>query len=99
MWDHRRLLPKSYTKAGRIDQRPTHRVYAVKKTGGDKSLWTEIGAAWAHQDGKGFNVKPEFLPLGGAKSLSASRGPSRLRPRPLDPSGDYGDTLLIPTLR
>ena len=37
--------------------RPTHRVYTVKKTGGDKSHWTEIGAAWAHQHGKGFNVK------------------------------------------
>ena len=24
--------------------RPTHRVYAVKKTSGDKSHWTEIGA-------------------------------------------------------
>jgi TPR repeat protein len=42
--------------------RPTHRVYAVKKTG-DKSHWTEIGAAWAHQDGKGFNVKLDYLPL------------------------------------
>lgn len=47
--------------------RPTHRVYAVKKTEGDKSHWTEIGAAWARQDGKGFNVKLEFLPLAGAE--------------------------------
>lgn len=47
--------------------RPTHRVYAVKKTGDDKSHWTEIGAAWAHQDGKGFNVKLDFLPLAGAE--------------------------------
>ena len=46
--------------------RPTHRVYAVKKTG-DKSHWTEIGAAWAHQDGKGFNVKLDYLPLNGAE--------------------------------
>ncbi len=47
--------------------RPTHRVYAVKKTGDDKSHWTEIGAAWAHQDGKGFNVKLDFLPIAGAE--------------------------------
>ena len=49
-------------------KRPTHRVYAVTKTeGDDKGFWTTIGAAWAHQDGKGFNVKLDFLPLGGAE--------------------------------
>jgi hypothetical protein len=48
-------------------KRPTHRVYAVTKTGGDKSYWTEIGAVWAHQDGKGFNVKLDYLPLNGAE--------------------------------
>jgi hypothetical protein len=45
---------------------PTHRVYAVTKNG-DKSFWTEIGAAWAHQDAKGFNVKLDYLPLNGAE--------------------------------
>ena len=29
--------------------RPTHRVYAVRKGSNDKSYWTEIGAAWPHQ--------------------------------------------------
>jgi hypothetical protein len=47
--------------------RPTHRVYAVKKISDDKSHWTEIGAAWSHRDGKGFNVKLDFLPLAGAE--------------------------------
>ncbi len=47
--------------------RPTHRVYAVKKIGDDKRYWTEIGAAWAHQDGKGFSVKLDFIPLAGAE--------------------------------
>ena len=46
--------------------RPTHRVYAVRKAGG-KGHWSEIGAAWAHQDGKGFNVKLDYLPLNGAE--------------------------------
>jgi len=46
--------------------RPTHRVYAVKKTGGDKSFWTEIGAAWANKDGEGFNLVFNALPLQGA---------------------------------
>ena len=48
--------------------RPTHRVYAVTKAeGADNGFWTTIGAAWAHQDGKGFNVKRDYLPLNGAE--------------------------------
>jgi hypothetical protein len=46
--------------------RPTHRVYAVKKTGGDKSLWTQIGAAWANQDGKGFSIKLDLITINGS---------------------------------
>jgi hypothetical protein len=44
---------------------PTHRVYAVTKRG-DKSYWHNIGAAWAHQNGDGFNLRLEYLPLNGA---------------------------------
>jgi hypothetical protein len=47
-------------------KRPTHRVYAVRKTGGDTSYWAEIGAAWANKDGKGLNVKLNLLPVGEA---------------------------------
>ena len=47
-------------------KRPSHRVYAITKNG-DKSYWTEIGAAWSHQDGKGFNVKLDYLPLNDAE--------------------------------
>jgi hypothetical protein len=45
---------------------PSHRVYAVTKNG-EKSFWQKIGAAWAHDDGKGFNVKLDYLPLNGAE--------------------------------
>jgi hypothetical protein len=47
-------------------KRPSHRVHAVTKNG-EKSYWTEIGAAWSHQDGKGFNVKLDYLPLNDAE--------------------------------
>ncbi len=47
-------------------QRPTHRVYAVTKNG-DRKFWREIGAAWRHQDGEGFNLKLDMLPLNGAE--------------------------------
>jgi hypothetical protein len=35
---------------------PSHRVYAVTKNG-QRNYWREIGAAWAHGDGEGFNLK------------------------------------------
>ncbi len=47
-------------------KRPTHRVYAVRKTSGDSSYWAEIGAAWANKDGKGFNLKLNLMPVGDA---------------------------------
>lgn len=48
--------------------KPTHRAYAVTKRG-EKKRWQEIGAAWAHNDGKGFNLKLAFLPLNGAEMV------------------------------
>lgn len=45
--------------------KPSHRVYAVTKRG-DTSGWDEIGAVWPHKDGKGFNLKLQYLPLNGA---------------------------------
>ena len=32
-----------------------------------KASGPTIGAVWAHQDGKGFNVKLDYLPLNGAE--------------------------------
>lgn len=48
------------------NHRPTHRVYAVTKSG-DKKFWQMIGACWPHADGDGFNVKLDLLPLNGAE--------------------------------
>ena len=43
--------------------RPTHRIFAVTKSGKDKKFWMPIGALWAHADGKGFNQTLDYLPL------------------------------------
>ncbi len=49
---------------------PSHIVYHVRDRGeGQKSFWTRIGSAWAHADGKGFNVQLEAVPLDGRISL------------------------------
>lgn len=46
---------------------PSHRVFAVTERGKHKKpMWREIGAAWAHEDGKGFSMKLDFLPLNDA---------------------------------
>lgn len=46
---------------------PTHRIYSVAKNGDTKSNWQEIGAAWPHKDGKGFNLTFTAHPLDGAQ--------------------------------
>jgi hypothetical protein len=46
----------------KTNNRPSHRVYAVTKNG-ERNFWQPIGAAWAHNDGEGFNVKLDYLPL------------------------------------
>ena len=45
--------------------KPTHRVFTVEKREGKDDFWTEIGAAFAHKDGKGFNIQLRALPLDG----------------------------------
>jgi hypothetical protein len=48
---------------------PSHYVYHVRDREGKKGFFTKVGAAWAHNDGKGFNVQLEIVPLDGRLSL------------------------------
>lgn len=49
---------------------PSHIAYQIRDRGeGKKSFWTRIGSAWAHADGKGFNVQLEVVPLDGRITL------------------------------
>lgn len=54
--------------ASTASKAPTHVAYHVRENK-DKSFWTRIGAAWAHKDGKGFNIQIETVPLDGRISL------------------------------
>ncbi|HEY1723298.1 MAG TPA: hypothetical protein VGG27_18795 [Magnetospirillaceae bacterium] len=48
--------------------RPAYRVFSVSKKETDpKPVWIEIGAAWPHKDGKGFNITFKASPFGEAK--------------------------------
>ena len=46
---------------------PTYRIYSVVEVEGQEATWHELGAAWKHKDGKGFNLQFKALPLPGAK--------------------------------
>ena len=43
------------------------------KSGKGKNFWTRIGAAWPHEDGEGFNVQIEVMPLDGKIVLRAPK--------------------------
>jgi hypothetical protein len=44
---------------------PTHVAYHIRDRENGDSIWTRIGAAWPHADGKGFNLQIETVPLDG----------------------------------
>lgn len=48
-------------------------VFSIKKyngrAGDERSLWTKVGAAFPHKDGKGFNVEVDLLPIDGKLTL------------------------------
>ena len=50
-------------------KRPSHIAYSIREREGKDSKWTEIGVAFAHDDGKGFTILTEVAPLNGRITL------------------------------
>ena len=46
-------------------QQPTYQAYTVVKREGQDDYWLNVGAAFMHQDGDGFNVMLQALPING----------------------------------
>lgn len=46
---------------------PAYIAYHVADRGKEKSFWTRIGAAWAHEDGKGFSLNLDLVPIDGGR--------------------------------
>jgi hypothetical protein len=44
---------------------PSHRVYTVIRREGQDDYWLNIGLAFLHKDGNGFNIVLQALPLDG----------------------------------
>lgn len=46
-------------------QQPTYQAYTVIKREGQDDYWLNIGAAFMHQDGEGYNIVLQALPING----------------------------------
>jgi hypothetical protein len=47
------------------NQQPSYTAYSVSKREGKDDFWTAIGAAFMHQDGDGYNIVLQALPIDG----------------------------------
>ncbi len=64
-----------------MTNKPTHHVYHVKeKEVGGKGVWQKLGAAWPHQDGKGFNVELELLPVSSGDTMKLTLREATAKP-------------------
>ena len=69
------------------DNQPAFRVYSVIPREGKDDYWLNIGLAFPHQDGKGFNIMLQALPLNAKLVLrepSADEQGGRQDPQPDD---------------
>jgi hypothetical protein len=48
---------------------PAYHAYAVRDREGKKAVWTRIGSAWKHADGRGLSIQLDAVPLDGRISL------------------------------
>ena len=46
-------------------RQPTHRAYSVIRREGQDDFWLNVGLAFPHKDGKGFNIVLQAFPLDG----------------------------------
>jgi hypothetical protein len=51
--------------AERQPNTPTHRAYSVIKRDGQDDYWLNLGLAFPHKDGGGFNIILQAFPLDG----------------------------------
>lgn len=49
--------------------RPSHIAYHVRESDEGKAFFNRVGSAFAHKDGKGFNVLLDSTPVNGKVSL------------------------------
>jgi len=63
--DDARIFTLTERRMPMVTQQPSFTAYTVVKREGQDDFWLNIGAAWMHQDGEGFNVILQALPIDG----------------------------------
>jgi hypothetical protein len=53
----------------KASKKPAYIAYSIREREGKDSKWTEIGVAFPHKDGKGFDILCDVLPLSGRISI------------------------------
>jgi hypothetical protein len=53
-------------------KKPPYIAYSVREREGKKAKFTEIGVAFPHKDGKGFDILYDAIPLSGRITLRVS---------------------------
>jgi len=67
------------------NNKPTHIAYSVRNfdsRGQSQASWTRVGVAFAHKDGKGFDVNLESVPLSGRVVLRLNEPRPTPEPQP-----------------
>ena len=59
---------------------PSYRAYTVIKREGQDDFWLPIGAAFPHQDGDGYNIVLQALPIDGRVVLRVPKDDDAQRP-------------------
>lgn len=62
------------TQTQLFPNKPSHRLFHVEGEG-KTARWTEIGASWAHKDGKGFSINCGAIPLKGRIVMREAKEP------------------------
>ncbi len=61
--------------ADKTDKHPSHRVYSVVQRRNQDDFWLNLGVAFVHEDGEGFNLLLQALPLDGKLVLRKWKEP------------------------
>ncbi len=69
-------------------QQPSYQAYTVVKREGQDDFWLNIGAAFMHQDGDGYNVVLQALPINGKIVLRLPKDKAEEPPANETPSRD-----------
>ena len=66
-------------------RQPSHRAYSVIRRDGQDDFWLNIGLAFPHKDGGGFNIMLQAFPLDGkivCREITADEDEQRATPPP-----------------